>query len=241
MSDKKPFPPVFATNRPASGETVADEVNRMMKGLREELAVPPNLALATAYINPQGFVLIADEVALAPRARILLGAEPDEPLQRRLASGEVPSFESVAAEYELGLRRERDLVGFDVQSDAAARALVAWLRFAEAGEPPRVEVRRFTKGFLHGKAFIAEHPRLPAVLAGSSNLTLAGLSWNRELNLGYPSGGVHRSRRRLVQRAVGRVRTVRSRGALRGSVESALAVGRVPQDAPRALRQCEAE
>ena len=47
---------------------------------------------------------------------------------------------------------------------------------------------RFTKGFLHGKAFIAEHPQLPAVLAGSSNLTLAGLSWNRELNLGYPSG-----------------------------------------------------
>jgi hypothetical protein len=160
----------------------------MMKGLREELAVPPNLALATAYINPQGFALIADEVALAPKVRILLGAEPDEPLQRRLASGEVPSFESVAAEYELGLRRERDLVGFDVQSDAAARALVAWLRFAEAGEPPRVEVRRYTKGFLHGKAFIAEHPRLPAVLAGSSNLTLAGLSWNRELNLGYPSG-----------------------------------------------------
>ena len=29
---------------------------------------------------------------------------------------------------------------------------------------------------------------MPAVLAGSSNLTLAGLSWNRELNLGYPSG-----------------------------------------------------
>jgi superfamily II DNA or RNA helicase len=185
---KKPFPPVFATNRPASGETVADEVNRMMKGLREDLVVPPNLALATAYINPQGFALIADEVALAPKVRILLGAEPDEPLQRRIDAGEIPSFESVAAEYEQGLRRERDLVGFDVKSDAAARALVAWLRYAEVGEPPRVEVRRFTKGFLHGKAFIAEHPRLSAVLAGSSNLTLAGLSWNRELNLGYPSG-----------------------------------------------------
>ena len=48
---------------------------------------------------------------------------------------------------------------------------------------PLVEVRRFTKGFLHGKAYIADHPTMPAVLAGSSNLTLAGLSWNRELNL----------------------------------------------------------
>lgn len=188
MTNTRPFPPVFATNNPNTGETVAAEVNRMMKGLREELAQPPNLALATAYINPQGFALIADEVEQAPRVRILLGAEPDEPLQRRIDSGEDDSFEQVALDYENGLKRERDLVGFDAESDAAAKHLVNWLRFAEVGEPPRVEVRRFTKGFLHGKAFIAEHPRVPAVLAGSSNLTLAGLSLNRELNLGYPSG-----------------------------------------------------
>lgn len=188
MTEHKPFPPVFATNNPGTGETVAAEVNRMMKGLREELAQPPNLALATAYINPQGFALIANEVEQAPRVRILLGAEPDEPLQRRIDSGEDVSFEQVALDYENGLKRERDLVGFDAESDAAAKHLVKWLRFAEVGEPPRVEVRRFTKGFLHGKAFIAEHPRMPAVLAGSSNLTLAGLSLNRELNLGYPSG-----------------------------------------------------
>jgi hypothetical protein len=188
VTEHKPFPPVFATNNPGTGATVAAEVNRMMKGLREELAQPPNLALATAYINPQGFALIAGEVEQAPRVRILLGAEPDEPLQRRIDSGEDVSFEQVALDYENGLKRERDLVGFDAESDAAAKHLVKWLRFAEVGEPPRVEVRRFTKGFLHGKAFIAEHPRMPAVLAGSSNLTLAGLSLNRELNLGYPSG-----------------------------------------------------
>jgi hypothetical protein len=188
MTSLRPFPPVFATNHPDKGETVASEVNRMLEGLRTQLASPPNLALATAYINPQGFALIADEVEQAPRVRILLGAEPDEPVQRRLETGEISSFDEVAADYVQGLRRERDLVGFDAVSDAAARKLVAWLRYAEVGEPPRVEVRRFTKGFLHGKAFIAEHAQLPAVLAGSSNLTLAGLSWNRELNLGYPSG-----------------------------------------------------
>lgn len=188
MTDDLPFPPVFATNNPITGESVASEVNRMLSGLREELAQPPNLALATAYLNPQGFALIAGEVEKAPHVRILLGAEPDEPLQRRLLSGEIPSFEAIAAQYEAGLRRERDLVGFDAESDAAARALVKWLRYAEQGLPPRVEVKRYKKGFLHGKAFIAEHPRLPAVLAGSSNLTYAGLAVNRELNLGYPSG-----------------------------------------------------
>lgn len=188
MTDKKPFPPVFATNDPSTGETVAAEVNRMLAGLRTQLASPPNLALATAYINPQGFALIADEVEQAPRVRILLGAEPEQPVQRRIESGEIPSFAEIANAYVDGLKRERDLIGFDAQSDATARRLVKWLRFAEQGHPPRVEVRRFTKGFLHGKAFIAEHSKLPAVLAGSANLTHAGLIQNRELVLGYPSG-----------------------------------------------------
>lgn len=188
MSTQKHFPPVFATNRPETGETVADEVNRMLHGLRTQLASPPNIDLATAYLNPQGFVLIADEVEQAPHVRILLGAEPEEPLRRRIERGELISFEEVAVAHLEGLRSERDLVGFTIEADADARRLVAWLRSRGDGTEQRVEVRRFTKGFLHGKAFIAVHPGLPAVLAGSSNLTRAGLSWNRELNLGYPSG-----------------------------------------------------
>jgi hypothetical protein len=188
MSDPKPFPPVFATNRPDSGETVADEVNRMLRGLREELATPPDLALATAYLNPQGFGLIAEEVEQAPHVRLLLGADPEEPYRSRIERGTDPSFEQAAAHHLEGLRSERDLLGFTVEADAAARRLVAWLRAREAETTPRVEVRRFTKGFLHGKAYIAEHTKMPAVLAGSSNLTFAGLSRNRELNLGYPTG-----------------------------------------------------
>ena len=53
------FPPVFATNRPPDGETVAEAVNRLLAGSRENLATPPELALATAYLNPAGFALIA--------------------------------------------------------------------------------------------------------------------------------------------------------------------------------------
>lgn len=166
---------------------MAEEVNRMLAGLRKTLASPPRVALATAYLNPQGFSLIADEVEQAPHVRILLGADPEEPFRRRIERGEKVSFEEVAVTHLAGLKTERDLVGFTVEADADARRLVAWLRSCEESSLPRVEVRRFTKGFLHGKAFIAEDEMLPAVLAGSSNLTLAGLAWNRELNLGYPS------------------------------------------------------
>lgn len=176
------FPPVFATNRPPDGETVAEAVNRLLGGSRENLASPPELALATAYLNPGGFGLIADEVEQAPRVRLLLGAEPETPPVRRVAR---PSpFE----EHLAGLVDERDLTGFTIEADRSARRLVAWLRRTTDGDDPTVEVRRLTDGFLHGKAFIAVHPSHPAVLAGSSNLTYAGLTRNRELNLGYPQG-----------------------------------------------------
>lgn len=184
----KPFPPVFATNDSSTGETVASEINRLLAGLREAYASPPTLAFATAYLNPQGFALIADEVERAPRVRILLGAEPEEPYRTQLERSQPVKFEAAAAEHLVDLERDRDLLGFTVEADAAARRLVAWLRSNQDGDSPTVEVRRFTKGFLHGKAYIAEHPLMPAVLAGSSNLTRAGLTWNRELNLGYPSG-----------------------------------------------------
>jgi len=183
----KPFPPVFATNDALTGETVASEINRLLSGLREVYASPPTLAFATAYLNPQGFQMIADEVEKAPKVRILIGAEPEEPWRTQMEKGVSVKFEEAAAEHLEGLRQDRDLLGFTVEADAAARRMVAWLK-SNGGEEPTVEVRRFTKGFLHGKAYIAEHPLMPAVLAGSSNLTAAGLSWNRELNLGYPTG-----------------------------------------------------
>ena len=181
MSDNKQFPPVFATNRPGSADTVATEVNRLLNGVRTKYAKPAELAIATAYLNPQGFNLIADEVEQAPVVRLLLGAEPDEAFVRRAASTPIDVFDR-------GLKYERDMVGFTLEADHQARRLVEWLRHAAETGTPIVEVRRFTKSFLHGKAFIAVHPDMPAVLAGSSNLTYAGLMLNRELNLGYPSG-----------------------------------------------------
>ena len=85
------------------------------------------------------------------------------------------------------LTTDRDLVGFTREADADARRLVAWLRGQTPGPDgtPRspVEVRRYTGGFLHGKAFIVSTV-LPHVMSGSSNFTYAGLATNRELNLG---------------------------------------------------------
>lgn len=184
--------PAFATNNPSM--TVAAEINKMYRIIRTKLAVTPAAAIATAYINPAGFALIADELGQVPRVRLLLGAEPQEDIVRAIAGEDQGAVERIHAaldEHDSWMKAERDTMGFERLASRNAQALVAWLRSENEYGGPRVEVRRFVEGFLHGKAYISDDTTLAAVLAGSSNMTLAGLSRNAELNLGYPAGDPH--------------------------------------------------
>ena len=128
---EKPFPPVFATNRPEKDESVADEVNRLLRGLREQLKVAPSVAIATAYLNAQGFELLADELEKAPKVRLLLGAEVQQPEAR--AIGRHPDDRKTLAkaleDHENGLKVERDLAGFTVERDRAEERLVTARRW----------------------------------------------------------------------------------------------------------------
>ncbi len=183
--------PGFATNRPERGESVANEVNRLFRVLREKFKQTPEISIATAYINPSGFNLLADELESAPRVRLLIGAEPEQPVIQSAVEGEKSALKKLSAatsSHEDWLRRERDLTGFTRDALVQAKRLVEWLKSVDPEGTAKVEVRRFTRGFLHGKAYISSDPELPAVLAGSSNMTYAGLMLNAELNLGYPAG-----------------------------------------------------
>jgi len=181
--------PAFATNNQLM--TVAAEINKMYRIIRSKLAVTPAAAIATAYINPAGFALLADELDQVPRVRLLLGAEPQEDIVRALAGDDEGTAERVAAavaEHDAWIKAERDTMGFERLASRNAQRMVEWLRSHNEHGGPRVEVRRYTEGFLHGKAYISDDSMLAAVLAGSSNMTLSGLSRNAELNLGYPAG-----------------------------------------------------
>lgn len=176
----------FATNDAAKGERVADAINTLLCGVRSLRAVPPALKIASAYFNPGGFNLLADELEQVGPVQLLLGAEPtdiangvkERPLaQRRSRRGPDPSLAKALEGYARSLEDDRDLLGFDREADASARRLVAWLK-----DHPGAEVRRYDEGFLHGKAFIVDAGG--GVLAGSSNFTYAGLALNNELNLG---------------------------------------------------------
>lgn len=191
--------PVFATNRITPAMTVASEVNRLLRVNREALATPPSAAIATAYVNPAGFMLIADELERLPRIRILLGAEPIPDPQIRLEP-DAPAkkrLQTALSNHDSWLKVERDALGFEIKATRNAQRLVEWLRAADDAGDPVVEIRRYTGGFLHGKAYISNHPTHPAFLAGSSNLTLAGLTRNAELNVG--ASGTHGSTPQVIE------------------------------------------
>lgn len=185
--------PDFASNHLPSdaGVTVASRLNDLFRKLRENKVTPPPVAIATAYINPAGFVLLADELEAAPRVRLLLGAEPDAESVRAIASGDSDQDarrDAALEHHQAWLEAERDTMGFERVPTAEARRMVEWLTSVDPDGVARVEVRRYASGFLHGKAYLVEDAAAQAALAGSSNMTRAGLSLNAELNLGTGGG-----------------------------------------------------
>lgn len=185
--------PDFATNHAPSdaATTVADKVNELFRLLRHNRVTAPPIAIATAYVNPAGFALLADELETAPRVRLLLGAEPEEDSVRAITSGDSDLDARVGAaleHHQAWLEAERDTMGFARVPTADAKRMVDWLTsFAPAGDA-RVEVRRYAGGFLHGKTYLVEDGAAQAAIAGSSNMTYAGLAHNAELNLGTGGG-----------------------------------------------------
>ncbi|WP_206751450.1 SNF2-related protein [Kribbella rubisoli] len=187
--------PDFATNRAPSDatSTVADKVNELFRLLRENKVTAPPIAIATAYINPAGFALLADELETAPRVRLLLGAEPVEDSVRAITLGDSDQDarrDAAIANHQAWLEAERDTMGFARVPTSDAKRMVEWLQSVDSEGSAKVEVRRYTGGFLHGKTYLVEDGAAQAAIAGSSNMTYAGLAHNAELNLGT-GGGTH--------------------------------------------------
>lgn len=185
--------PDFATNHAASdaGSTVADKVNELFRLLRQNKVTAPPIAIATAYINPAGFAFLADELERAPRVRLLLGAEPEEESVRAITSGDSDQDahrDAAIAHHQAWLEAERDTIGFARVPTANAKRMVDWLTDVDAEGNRKVEVRRYNGGFLHGKTYLVEDDAAQAAIAGSSNMTYAGLAHNAELNLGTGGG-----------------------------------------------------
>jgi hypothetical protein len=174
--------PEVATN--SDGSKVADAINAVIADALDH----PNKAayevwIASAYFNPQGFALLAEQLERVQGTRLLLGAEPLAPQTGpRRIDGASPrqqrrnQIKGALDGHVRTMREDRDVLGFTREADVTARRLIAWLRSGQ------VEVRRFERDFLHGKTFLIatdDH----ATFVGSSNFTHAGLATNHELNV----------------------------------------------------------
>lgn len=186
--------PSFIDNR--DGNTLARALHEALGMPRDAQSTedtgPPDLVrIATAFFSPSGFAQIAGALSRVPEVRLLLGADYKAGQGTlRKALGELPQkFERRLLGTRLrrmddGLRWERDRLPYTRTSAAALRTLVAALRGGN------MEVRRYERSFLHAKAYILTsadrvHDTSEGVIAGSSNLTAAGLNDNLELNLGH--------------------------------------------------------
>ncbi len=185
-----PTRPLFIDNR--DGNTLDRAIADHLRTLRQEMAVPWEVCIATAFFNVQGFNLLADELEQVAHVRLLLGAEPTPeavtPL-RRPGDPPEPKFtrcqvSAALKNLDAGLARDRDLLPFDDATDKALRRLLTVLHPTRDGERPKLEVRRFENHFLHAKAFVFR-VRGGGLLVGSSNFTAGGLRRNLELNLGH--------------------------------------------------------
>jgi hypothetical protein len=183
--------PDFVDNR--DGNTLARALGQLLgneAGFGEASVPPDQLRIATAYFSPSGFARIADNVSAVPEVRLLLGADyaPWMPglhktLEESTAQFERRRMDESLRRFDEALRHERDSLPFSRASRSSLKKLIAAL---DAGN---MQVRRYEQNFLHAKAYIFspngdEYGKPEGIIAGSSNLTAAGLTSNLELNLG---------------------------------------------------------
>ncbi|HEV2582277.1 MAG TPA: phospholipase D-like domain-containing protein, partial [Ktedonobacteraceae bacterium] len=136
-----------------------------------------SLDIATAYFNVGGWQLLREGLDGLGAFRLLLGDEPE--------AGVDLGLRDIGAKPVKGLIHELAKEPFNAQTLRQVEDLIAFLR------RPQVQVRLYTKGFLHAKCYLfysgggfARFDPVAAIV-GSSNFTRPGLLTNKELNLAH--------------------------------------------------------
>jgi hypothetical protein len=99
--------------------------------MRRKLRNTPDIAIATAFLNPSGFNLIADELEQAPRVRLLLGAEPEQEVIRAINDSDADRtvrLTEALKRHSAWIVAERDALGFTRESSDQSKRLVRWLK-----------------------------------------------------------------------------------------------------------------
>lgn len=179
-----------------------DIIDNRTRHLAEEIAARLNASqrahFAVGYFFLSGFEAIAPHLTELSELRLLIGntltQETIEQLveaRRRLDAAEAAKQDQEFVNRDRKIQVLTDTV--DNLADAAAamdqtdEAECLLNTLADLVEQGRIKVRVYTKGRLHAKAYIFDYkegmPDVGVCIVGSSNLTIAGIQHNTELNV----------------------------------------------------------
>ncbi len=179
-----------------------DIIDNRTRHLAEEIAsrltVSQRAHFAVGYFFLSGFEAIAPHLSELSELRLLIGNTMTQETIEQLveARRRLDAAEAVVQDQQFVNRDRKAAVLTDTvgnlsdaasamdQTDAAECLLNTLVDLVESG---RIKVRVYTKGRLHAKAYIFDYkagmPDAGVCVVGSSNLTLAGIQHNTELNV----------------------------------------------------------
>ena len=137
------------------------------------------LDIATGYVNPEAFSMLAEEFEQLGSLRLLLGADPlplNHQSPRRLGekkeSYDLRLVEEALKALSDGLKNDRDLLGFKIETTKQLERMLTLLK------SDKVEVRNILPVLCMAKHTYFQNE---SYLVGSSNFTAAGLASNLNL------------------------------------------------------------
>lgn len=180
-------------------QKLTDHVGRMLENAERA-------KFAVGYFFLSGFKAIAERLHNFSELRLLIGSSTNLETLEALAKGR-QALDQVNSHLErrryLTSEQEREVLKEDTkaleesaagidQSDENEQYLKTLAGMIESG---KIKVRVYTKGTLHAKAYIVDYPQgryeRGSAIVGSSNLSLAGISSNTELNVVVPGNENH--------------------------------------------------
>jgi superfamily II DNA or RNA helicase len=159
---------------------------------------------AVGYFFLSGFTAIADKLPHIKHLRLLIGNTTNrqtieqiaqgyqqlELIEDRLDAQTYPNHQALVTDNSKQVRSQLELMEQSDESETLVKNLVQTI------ESKRLEVKVYTKGVLHAKAYIFDYGEIfdgkgkkldrseqGIAIVGSSNLTLSGLNNNTELNV----------------------------------------------------------
>lgn len=189
-------------------DIIDNQTTKLTEVVRQFLSASQKTHMAVGYFFISGLEAVADSLENIQHWRLLIGDTSNRQTIEQLVEAS-PSLEEARSALEGEIYPSQiEITQRQGQAQTAVETSLACMAQADTTEnlidllirllqEERLEVKVFTRGRLHAKAYIFDY--LPGRfeqgigVVGSSNLTLAGLSSNTELNVVVPGNDNHQA------------------------------------------------